>query len=367
MNPKDILGVDPSGATKSAYDERDHLYTETGYGSAPFDWNLGYDIEQEIGAKLGTPEFALKIKNQGSSGSCGGQAEGYMGGMISPFFDNVEDEKSAKFTYAPVAVPGGGSAGRALADRAVNAGWGSESLTPSYQNGQPPKEAFMEQVADITPEATAAAKKDRALSYALVNLDIDSIAQAIRDNRGVRIGVVGSNNGTWLSEFPQPPVDGELHWYHWTTCGKAKLINGQKFVGFPNSWGDTVGDKGWQWYGANYFTQALTNDPNGNTRAFFEARTYVFNPVPVPASFHHVFNTDLQFGMASAEVQNLQTALQVAGFFPANVPTTQYFGTVTQGAVQKFQIAHGIVAAGGAGYGRCGPLTRAELNKEFGQ
>jgi len=160
MDPKDILGVDPSGAQKSPYDSRDHLYKEVGYGSAPFDWNAGYDIEEDIATQLNLPGFKVIIKNQGASGSCGGQAEGYYGAQLSAFFDKVYNEKSAKFTYAPVAVPGGGSAGRALADRSVNVGWGEESLTSSYENGNPPSESFMEQIADITDAATVAAKRD---------------------------------------------------------------------------------------------------------------------------------------------------------------------------------------------------------------
>lgn len=361
MNPKDILGSDPSGAIKSPYDARDHLYSEVGYGSAPFDWNAGYDVEVDVGHKLGIGVCKFPIKNQGISGSCGGQSESYLGATLSAFFDNRYDEKSAKFSYAPVAQSGGGSTGRDLASRAINAGWGSESLTRSYENGQPPSETFMEAASDITYEAIQSAKLDKAISYALVNLDIESVAQAARDNKGVRIGIVGSNNKTWLSAFPKPPIDGENFWYHWVTVGKAKLIDGKKYVGFSNSWGVSAGDNGWQWIGEDYFTQHLANNPYGNI-PLFEARTYLFNPNNVPASFHHTFNVDMQFGMSGSEVQYLQTALQVNGCFPSNIAPTLYFGNVTKTAVQKFQTKYGISIPGSAGYGRCGPKTRAALN-----
>lgn len=31
------------------------------------------------------------------------------------------------------------------------------------------------------------------------------------------------------------------------------MIDGKKYIGFLNSWGDTVGEKGWQFIGEDYF------------------------------------------------------------------------------------------------------------------
>ena len=69
--------------------------------------------------------------------------------------------------------------------------------------------------------------------------------------------------------------------------------------------------------------------------------------------------------MVDPEVQNLQIALQKLGFFSLSVPTTTYFGVITQSAVGKYQMANGIAQPGTTGFGRCGPLTRAALNKHF--
>jgi len=62
------------------------------------------------------------------------------------------------------------------------------------------------------------------------------------------------------------------------------------------------------------------------------------------------FNTDLQKGMTSDDVKNLQIKLGVT-------PTSGYFGTITFAAVKTFQTAHGIINTG-----YVGPLTRAALN-----
>ena len=62
------------------------------------------------------------------------------------------------------------------------------------------------------------------------------------------------------------------------------------------------------------------------------------------------FNTDLQKGMTSDDVKNLQIKLGVT-------PTSGYFGTITLAAVKKFQADNSIITTG-----YVGPLTRGALN-----
>lgn len=360
-NPS-LTGTD---AIKSPFDERDILFTDVAFGSTPFDWNVGVDMEDELSSLLSKP-VKLPVKDQDGSGSCGGQAEASGGAVISALNKKILDEKSAKFAYAPIAYPGGGSTGRDLAARAKNFGWGLEALTPSYDNGLPPGEAFMQRVQDITVEAIDEAAKSKALSYTVLPINIDSIAQAIRDFKFVRIGIVGSNNGTWRMTDPIPPIDGEPHWYHWVAGLKAKMRNGKKAIGFLNSWGVTTGDLGWQWINEDWFKAQMSNDPYGAI-PIFEPRCYTWNPVPLPPVFHHVFNRDLYYGLIDPENQQLQTALRIDGVFPNGVPYNDRFGTQTLIAVKKFQVKYGIATPGMAGYGRCGPKTRLQLNKLFGQ
>lgn len=340
-----------TGAIPSIADERDFLWHEVAHGSAPFDWTAGYDVETLIFdlAKIGT-------KDQGQSGSCGGQAWAYYDAAIEALSTKTYEERSARFIYSQTFVPGGGSDGRTNCELVKSKGDAREAVFTSYENGSAPSEAFMEKHSDITSAVLTDAAKGMTLGYALVPSVIDTVAQAVRDNGGVIIGIAGSNNGTWLSPNPQHPVKGEDLWYHWLYVGKARIHNGVKQVGVHNSWGSSVGESGWQWINEDYFTGGW----------IFEVWSMIFNPNGAPVIFHHTFNVDLEYGQTSDEVKALQTALQTDGSFPSTVVPTRYYGTVTRTAVQKFQVKYGIAKAGDAGYGRCGPKTRAKLNSIFG-
>ena len=66
------------------------------------------------------------------------------------------------------------------------------------------------------------AKSAQSISYKNIKqISIDNVALALRDNKGVVIGVSGENNGTWLTAFPTPPKTAE--WGHWLFVGKASL------------------------------------------------------------------------------------------------------------------------------------------------
>ena len=44
---------------------------------------------------------------------------------------------------------------------------------------------------------------------------------------------------------------------------------------------------------------------------------------------------------------------------------TEYFGSLTEKAVQKFQTKYNIAKSGDSGYGYVGPKTRAKLNELY--
>lgn len=370
INPNEV-GFNP-GAIVDAPDERDFNFGEFAMGLAPFDWNKGYDVEAEIGALVGDPNFKLTVKDQGGSGSCGGQAWSYHAEAIEAFYTKTYEPRSAKFIYAQTFVPGGGSDGRTNSNIFINQGVAREAVLSSYDAGNAPTEAFMERVGDITAEARTDAKNDKAAAYMNTTIDIDAIAQAVQANKGVIIGVVGSNNGTWLSAQPQPPKDAsEAHWYHWLYIGKAKLINGVKFVGVCNSWGKDTGEEGWQWLSEAYINTMLPHDPD--KRAIFGTWTHTYNPTPVTA-FKHAFNANLVFGETGEEVRALQMALQADGEFPkgfdlspAGYPTP-YFGNTTAQAVLAFQLKYAVdTTANLQTYDgkSVGPKTRTKLNALF--
>lgn len=227
-------------------------YDSVATASAPFDWNAGYDAEQEIADAIKAPGFRIPVKNQNGSGSCGGQAMAYYVAAIEAVKTKVFSEKSAKYEYSPVRAPGGGTTHSALVGRAKG-GICTERLCPSYDNGNPPSEEFMSQPVGNREESLDAATSVVTTSFP-VTMDIDLMAQAIRDNRGIKIGITGQNNGTWLSSNPAVTdlSSGIATWNHWLWIGKATLINGKKTLFALNSWGSSAGDQGWQQFGEEW-------------------------------------------------------------------------------------------------------------------
>jgi peptidoglycan hydrolase-like protein with peptidoglycan-binding domain len=79
--------------------------------------------------------------------------------------------------------------------------------------------------------------------------------------------------------------------------------------------------------------------------------------------------SQLDFGDRGSEVTELQTYLAAnPNLYPSGL-VTGYFGSLTQGGVQKFQVAQNIVSNGTpvtTGYGRVGPTTMARINSLMG-
>ncbi len=184
--------------------------------------------------------------------NCGGQAFSYYTQVLEALYSKTFEERSAKFLYSQVALPEGGSRGRDICKIIYNQGSAREAFLPSYKDGKPLSEEEMVDTSNINDVVRQDAKSAQSISYENIKqISIDNVAIALRDNKGVVIGVSGENNGTWLTAFPTPPKTAE--WGHWLFVGKAKLINGKKYIGVLNSWGDKVGEGGWQWLGEDYF------------------------------------------------------------------------------------------------------------------
>ncbi len=82
-------------------------------------------------------------------------------------------------------------------------------------------------------------------------------------------------------------------------------------------------------------------------------------------SAHAAITSSLDLGSTGAQVTELQTYLSTnASYYPSGL-VTGYFGPLTEGGVQKFQVANSIVTSGTpatTGYGRVGPTTMARIN-----
>lgn len=348
-NPIDLLGIHPDGAHPRRLDPRDYPYNplEIAQAGAPFDWTTGYDVEKDI-------NFTLPTKDQGSSGSCGGQSFGYYGQVLGVGNGLDKSERSAKYLYSQVYNPfGGGSSDRELASIAKKQGFGLESLTPSYNNGAAPTEAFMERPQDISAAARISASRNQLLlAYAFPALDIDSLGQAVAACKGVVFGITGSNNGTWLSQNPLPPLPGAATWRHYMYAGKAAIVNGQRGIWAKQSWGKNVGFNGWQFIDEHYVS----------TNNVWAAISLIVNPKPV-APPQYNFSADISVGARGESVTALQQFLAYDGVF--NLAPTGYYGEVTAGAVLRFQLKYGVASAAALeelGGHVVGPATRRKLN-----
>ncbi len=266
-----------------------------GKSSTPYDWStttLCYDPV---------------VKDQGQSSSCGGNATAYKEEL------NNKIPQSAKSIYSLCFVPGGGSSEPGLWNVISNTGIATEANVPSIPN----TEASFE---DTTWNRNLSIKTNKNIVY--VNLDIESIAEAVRDNNGVILGISGYDNGTWLSTDPVVPiVPISQCWCHWVICRGAIMRNGVKTLVIKNSWGSQAGAEGTQFLSENYLPY------------IWSAWTYS----EIPNSFK--FTKLLKYGMTDPDVGKLQTILGLSN-------PTNYFGRWTLINLLYFQLKNGLPLSG---------------------
>lgn len=131
--------------------------------------------------------------------------------------------------------------------------------------------------------------------------------------------------------------------------------------------------------GANSSTYTASN-LNANTGYYFRVRAYntagnspysntiyiktsgEISPPPLPPPPTPSFTVNLYLGITHPQASLLQECLKKdTSIYPQGI-VSGYFGSLTESAVQKFQLKYGITYAGSAGYGYVGPLTREKLN-----
>lgn len=238
-----VEGKHGNGAVKRRLDIRDRKWKKIAKASIPFDWSTAPNESNNF-----LPEI-LKIKDQGQSDSCGGQAGSYLSEILIYHRDGNYVPQSAKSLYSLTAYPGGGTTMRDVLSTICNRGVNLESDIPSYPN----TETNLTDKSWVNPINTSEAGTRRGLNYAFVNPDIQSVAQAIRDAKAVIWREEGYNNGTWLSPMPIPPSNSKNLWSHFETGMKPVWYNGKKAIKTPNSWGEDVGIKGYQYITEDYF------------------------------------------------------------------------------------------------------------------
>lgn len=234
-------------------------------GNSPdFDWYKGYDVEEELQKKLGS-SFKIPVSDQAQTQSCVAQAWAKYAGIKKVMGDANPNwvEFSPRDIYSHIHLPGGGSYIMAGGLRCKNSGVLPNEQLPPYWSGKPNMVALEEVMRDKGLEGGVESGDNahpdiynglrqlvKGGSIENVSYDIDSVAKAIRDNHGIVLGLYGENNGTWLSKFPRV---GNKSWGHGILGGKAKYVNGKKYIVTLNTWGKGCGEAGWQWLGEEWF------------------------------------------------------------------------------------------------------------------
>lgn len=313
LEPEQKLAVKRfgTGATPSPYDPRNYEFHPRLRGvTQPFDWDLGFDIElvhafrlrcadeKEFFGKYGREGWGLQrykeiydyckkngiqplhiaAYDQNGSGSCTGQGLAKYLTVVDLIETGKWDDASAKDIYSWIAHGfGQGSTLIEALQRAFKIGVAKESLVPSYKfiNGvkTAPDESFIFEKPQVTEIIEKQRNSLKTKSYAQIKDDgdfMDNIAWAMLLNFGAYIGVGGDDAGDWLSAFPKLK---EYKWGHALYLGKAGLKNNKRHLGDQNSWGEGVGELGWQWLNEDWTRLQAAEPPFSGWRGIFEAWT----------------------------------------------------------------------------------------------
>ena len=294
-----VEGQFGTGAPQQPVDNRDLPFAS----SAPFDWELGFDIELLLGYRAtcedkieffghrgsegwgvnrykeiieiirekNIPSFYIPAKNQGASSSCTGQGDTYYLSVLNFIETGEWVEISARDVYSYISL--GHGVGAYLRDAMklnVGRGIGTEKLVPCYHEIQMDygvvKSPFTEKEYLEKPEETdeldicremLQSKEYQSISGA-GEYKMDAMAWGMLMGFGVYFAVNGQNGKGWMSEYPQVPDVRE--WGHALYGGKAFLQNGDKVLSHINSWGKSCGYNGWQKLKKDYFISNNVRD-----------------------------------------------------------------------------------------------------------
>lgn len=175
-------------------------------------------------------------------------------------------------------------------------------------------------------DATEKYLKDNPIkigAYAYINRNIEGIAKAVEEHKHCVL-TFGATNQEWTDI---PEVKGEPVWYHAICAVDYVLYQGKKYIVIEDSWGENVGRFG---------DRRLISEDFINKRC---TGAMVILPYVKEEKTNYKFTKVLRLGSKGKEVEELQKALKILGFFP-NMQTTEVFGKITETAVKKFQEAY---------------------------
>lgn len=331
-----------------------------------------------------TDTSMLPLEDQEDKGTCVGQAEG----KGEEYRDYKETGKvtrvSKKFVYKHCKLKDGYSGEGTYPE--IAAGVLNEKGAPKVElvpdDNSVPYAEYMK--ADVeSPEILTEASARRVKGRAYVRT-LNELKTAI-DTEGVFNASL--QVGDW-SKLPVKPTkkDGSNRgWHRILIKGYEDAKNGKNDdckIYFRNSWG-----KNWS-KGKTSFEKKLLKEGDGwfwwseyqAANAFRDGMVYTDMPneiIDYAKSQKYIFTRELQRGMTGTDVMELQKRLRNEVAFDGGpcygyaVNGKPYYGTVfdehTEEGVRRYQKTKGIASSGTpstTGYGRVGPKTLKELNKD---
>lgn len=359
------------------------------------DYHLG-----EIVAKATLVNWVVKtantwrkfpIFNQDGSGSCVAQTLRKLLGIIVWLLYGVWLDFSATDIYCRRANQdsAGMNAGDSFA--IAQAGVMLNALMPSDGMNDSQMKAMFDKCLKLSPDMIAKLREVfKAGKYVALPIgDIETIASTIQaTQKGVQVYMFWN-----YDEYTDVPTvknaalkSWEAQGVHSTAIVDFTLLDQSNAPGHPELWGKKalVMDDSWDKVATAMGGQRLITEDFLKTRNFYAAyiQSFKFQEGTSDAKPRYTFNKDLSFiawdtktNAPADQVKNaaqytdtvaLQNCLKWLGIFPVNTDSTGYFGAVTKDAVAAFQDRYGIAKKGDAGYGVCGPKTRAQFNSLFG-
>lgn len=226
-----------------------------------------FRMDMVFGATSIPTEFDISdkvqwIKDQGSSGSCGGQAFSYHMEVLSYLRDGIYTKLSARDLYAPVHLNPEGSRAGDLLNQLANNGIAEESYMKSYANDGSPLNEFYMQVDRMRPNTDI---DNIAMQYWVDKTYLtfesnkpEEVKKAILRGNGAVLAVLG-NNACWTSKdgIISIPAQGTANWGHFIFLTGWKIIKNELYFKFVNSWGKEWGDGGFGYLPSKYLEAGL--------------------------------------------------------------------------------------------------------------
>lgn len=287
--------------------------------AAPINWNKP------------RKNIVIPIKNQYASSSCGGQMTAYMVELMTGI------TCSAKSFYSQYFYPGGGMDESVIRNKINTNGINQEKDVSSYKSDGTTDEPFMTDTSWRTDTLSYDALKRSGYVAINVPLTMEGIAGAVDTYGAVGVLLHGQNNGTWLTPNPLPPTSNDNIWTHYMAFCDYFFQDRNKCIALQ-SWGSSVGDKGFQYFDEKYITSGYVLD------AFALIKQILFTQ-------------QMGYGSVGTQVYILQKRLIQENVASFKVPLG-IFGPLTQLAVKLYQARYGIPQTGFVG-----PLTLEQLNK----